>query len=233
MAGKSALVVCTSASKWGKALDKDSGAWYEEVACPYYVLKEAGVDVTLASPAGGAIPIDAGSKAEMFMTEHTKRFDGDDEALKALANSAKLADVDASKFDCVYLAGGHATYTDFPDSKELIAIVEGFYAAGKVVAADCHGPVGLVNCKKPDGTPLVADLAVTGFADSEEQAVGLDPVACDVLPFSLEQKFVSLGGKFAKAGDWSSHALVAGNLITGQNPQSSEAVAKAIIAALA
>ena len=233
MSGKKVLLVCTSASKWGKDQDKDSGAWYEEVACPYYVFKDAGLSVVIASPLGGPIPIDAGSKADAFMTDYTRKFDADADALAVLSSSTKLSDVDAATFDAVYLAGGHATYTDFPDNKELIAIVETLYNAGKVVAADCHGPVGLVNCKKADGTPLVSGLNVTGFLDTEEQAVGLDPVKCDVLPFSLQQKFTELGGNFQAGADWSSNAVSAGKLITGQNPQSSEQVAQAMLTALA
>jgi putative intracellular protease/amidase len=136
--------------------------------------------------------------------------------------------VDAASLDCLYLAGGHGCCSDFVSEATLKTAVEAVYAAGKIVAADCHGPIGLAQCVKPDGTPLVAGLAVTGFSDSEEGVVQ----QTGNVPFLIEAKFKEQGGLYESAADWNSKVCVAGNLITGQNPQSSDACAEAVVAAL-
>lgn len=219
------VIVTTSACKMCK---HDTGLWLEEAAAPYYAFLDKKYEVVMASTAGGPVPIDAGSMGEGFFTEACKKFMHDPAAVGALSHTVKLADIDLSTVDALYFAGGHGTCTDFVDNADIKNAIEKAYAANKVVAADCHGPVALAQCNKPDGTPLVKGLAVTGFSNSEEDAVQMSG---DV-PFLIETKFKEQGAKFSKGDDWSSHVQVDGKLITGQNPQSSEACAAAVIAAL-
>lgn len=200
------------------------------MAEPYYIFAEAGFKVTIGSPAGGAVPIDANSVKGDVFNATAKRFMHDGDAIAALSHSVKLSAEMASEFECVYLAGGHGCCVDFvgPKAVALVAIVEQMYAAGKVVAADCHGPMGLLECKKADGTALVAGLEVTAFTNVEEvQAGAMDwVVANSRLP---ETAFIELGATFVKGEPWSSFVAVAGNLVTAQNPQSGEACAHKVV----
>jgi len=224
---KKILVVATSADKMGEL---PTGAWLEEVAAPYNKFTEGGMEVTIASTKGGEIPIDAGSKGENFYTEDCKKFEADTKAMELMKTSIALDTLAASvtDFDAVYFAGGHGTCVDFPDNATVISVIETMYKAGKVVCLDCHGPIALTNCKKENGEPLVKGLKVTGFTDSEEKAVGLD----GKVPFLVEAKFRELGADFQAAADWNPNVAVDGNLITGQNPQSSVGCAEAVLAAL-
>lgn len=201
--------------------------WYEELACPYYVFKEAGFDVVVASVHGKPIPVDEGSKADQWQTEYTKRFSADAEAMATLDKPVALADIKDLPA-CVYLTGGHGTYADYHDAP-LVEIIEKVYAAKGVVAADCHGPTGLVTPKKPDGTPLVAGHKLTAFTDVEEDQVGLTAG----VPYLLEKKLRELGCTFECKDPWNSCAVTDLPLVTGQNPQSSEECARACIAAMA
>jgi putative intracellular protease/amidase len=150
----------------------------------------------------------------------------DADAIGELSHSKKLASIDLSSgVDAIFLCGGHGTCTDFYISADLKNAIETLYAADKVVAAVCHGPMGLTHCTKPDGSPLVKDKVVTGFKDSEEIAVQLQ----NVVPFMLETKLKELGAKYESTDDWNSHVCVDGKLVTGQNPGSSAAIAAAII----
>mmetsp|Transcript_22324 Transcript_22324/g.26857 ORF Transcript_22324/g.26857 Transcript_22324/m.26857 type:complete len:230 (-) Transcript_22324:196-885(-) len=228
--GKQVVIISTSASTF--AGDLPTGVWLEELATPYYLFKDAGFEVTVASPAGGPIPVDAGSMGEGFFTDACKKFMHDAEAVGKMSHSVKLATLEPkiTDYDAIYLAGGHGTCTDFVDNAVLKSCIEKMYStAGKAVAADCHGPIALAQCTKADGSPLVKDLKCTAFSNSEEAAVQLT----EKVPFLLETKFKELGAKFETGGDWTSHAVVDGALITGQNPQSSEACAKALLAAVA
>jgi putative intracellular protease/amidase len=203
--------------------------WLEELATPYYAFKEAGFEVVVASPAGGPIPIDKGCMAPMFFSEECKKFMHDGDAIGALCHSVKLdtiafpADVDA-----IYMPGGHGACVDFINNPTLKSAIETMYNAGKIVSTVCHGPICLCDCTKSDGSPLVQGLTVTGFADSEEAAVG----KTELVPYLIETRFKEQGANYEKADDWNSKVCVAGNLITGQNPQSSGDAAKAVIAAL-
>ncbi len=234
-ASKKVLIVNTSAPYFGPKNDIPTGVWLEETSTPYYVFKEAGFAVELASIAGGPIPIDNGSVNGGFFVESAKKFLHDPEALQALSHSTKLADITAQadfleKYDCLYLSGGHGTCNDFHDNAVLKSAIEKFYAAGKTVCADCHGPIALAQCVGADGkTPLVSGKKCTGFTNSEEAAVGQTAN----VPFSIEDKFKEQGGLYEVGGDWTEKVVVDGNLITGQNPQSSEGCAKAVVAALA
>jgi putative intracellular protease/amidase len=182
----------------------------------------------LASPAGGQPPLDPKSYAPDFQTDDTRRFDSDQEAQQALANTTALADVCADDFDAVFYPGGHGPLWDLHDDAHSIALIEAFIASGKPVAAVCHAPAVLLKVKDTAGEVLVKGKKVTGFSNSEEAAVGLT----DVVPYLLEDELIAAGGLYQKADDWTSLALTDGLIITGQNPGSSAAVAQALLKAL-
>eukprot|EP01010_Urceolus_cornutus_P001117 NODE_1633_length_816_cov_234.529335_g1271_i0.p1 GENE.NODE_1633_length_816_cov_234.529335_g1271_i0~~NODE_1633_length_816_cov_234.529335_g1271_i0.p1 ORF type:complete len:245 (+),score=92.32 NODE_1633_length_816_cov_234.529335_g1271_i0:63-737(+) len=215
-------IVSTSATQMG---DHVTGSWLEETAAPYNVYVAAGLTVDIFSIAGGDIPVDAASKAEAFYTEDCTKFDADTTAQEKFRKSMPLAEYKVENYDAIHLSGGHGTCADFYNNAALYAAVDATYAAGKVVAAVCHGPNGILGCKKPDGTPLVEGKAVTGFTDEEEAAVGLT----EKVPVLLEKEMRRLGGKFVAAAAWSSNVQVDGKLVTGQNPQSSVALAEAVV----
>ena len=220
-------MVLTSHDRLGNTGEK-TGFWLEEFAAPYYVLKHAGLDVTLASPKGGQPPLDPRSDDPKSETEAMRRFKSDPAAKAALANTVKLSDVSADEYDAVFYPGGHGPLWDLSDDRDSIALIERIYAAGKPVAAVCHGPAAFRRAQAPDGTPLVRGKSVTGFSNTEEAAVGLT----DVVPFSVEDMLKQNGGEYSKAENWQPYAVTAGNLITGQNPASSEATAKALVGLL-
>jgi len=204
-----------------------TGLWLEELAAPYYKFKAAGFEVVIASPRGGPIPIDAASIKGDFFTAEAKKFMHDGEAFDALAHSNRLTAIDwtSAEIKAIFMCGGHGVEVDFVRSGILKKAIETMYAADKVVAAVCHGPVCLAQCKKPDKSPLVKGLEVTGFSNSEEAAVGLT----DKCAWLIEDKFKELEGVYKAGADWSSTVAVAGKLVTGQNPQSSVACAEAVI----
>jgi putative intracellular protease/amidase len=218
------LMVLTSHDRLGDT-GNPTGFWLEEFAAPYYVLKDAGADITVASPKGGAPPIDPKSDDPKAQTPAMNRFRNDPEAQRALENTIKLSTVSADDYDAVFYPGGHGPLWDLAEDKNSIALIERLYAAGKPVAAVCHGPAVLRHAKAPDGTPLVKGKSVTGFTNSEEDAVGLTKV----VPFLVEDALKANGGKYSKGADWADHVVADGNLITGQNPASSESTAKALL----
>ena len=185
--------------------------------------------MVVASPAGGAIPIDKGSLGAPFFTDLGKKFMHDAEAVGDLCHSVKLDTISfPGDFDCIYMPGGHGACVDYINNPTLKAAIETMYNAGKIVATVCHGPICLCECTKPDGTPFVQGKTVTGFTDSEEAAVGMT----SIVPYLIETKFKEQGANYQKADDWNCKVCVDGNLITGQNPQSSEGAAEAVIKAL-
>jgi putative cofactor-binding repeat protein len=218
------LMVLTSHDQLGDT-GKPTGFWLEEFAAPYYVLKDGGADITIASPKGGAPPVDPKSDDPKSETPATKRFKSDAEAQRALAKTVKLSTVSADDYDAVFYPGGHGPLWDLAEDRESIALIERIYATGKPVGAVCHGPSVFRRAKAPDGTPLVRGKAVTGFTNSEEDAAGL----CDVVPFKVEDELKAGGGRYSRAADWADHTVVDGNLITGQNPASSESAARALL----
>lgn len=218
------LIVLTSHDQLGDTGNK-TGFWLEEFAAPYYVLKDAGAAITLASPKGGQPPLDPKSDLPEFQTETTGRFHTDTAAQTQLANTRKLADVSADDFDGVFYPGGHGPLWDMPDNATSIALIEAFVKAGKPVGAVCHAPAVLVNVRGKDGEFLIKGKRVTGFANSEEDAVGLTTV----VPFLLEDKLKERGGNYSKGADWSPYVLVDGKLVTGQNPASSGPAAEALL----
>lgn len=221
------LMVLTSHDKLGDTGHK-TGFWLEELAAPYYAFKDAGAEITLASPLGGNPPLDPKSNEPDFQTEFTHRFEADTAAKAQLATTVKLDSVSQADFDTVFYPGGHGPLWDLAEDKHSIALIESFFAAGKQVAFVCHAPGVLRHVKAPDGQPLVAGRKVTGFTNTEEAAVGLT----DVVPFLVEDELIAKGGLYSKAADWSSYVVTDGLLITGQNPGSSEATAAQLIKAL-
>lgn len=221
------LIVLTSHDKLGDTGIK-TGFWLEEFASPYYHLKDAGVQVTLASPHGGQPPLDPKSNEPDFQTDDTRRFDDDQAAQNELAKTAKLSEMKVEEFDAVFYPGGHGPLWDLHNNSDSIALIEGFIAAGKPVATVCHAPAVLLKAKDQKGDPLVKGKKVTGFSNSEEAAVELT----NVVPYLLEDQLLALGGVYQKVEDWNSLAVVDGLIITGQNPGSSVAVAKELVKAL-
>ena len=222
------LMVLTSHDQLGDSGQK-TGFWLEEFAAPYYVFKDAGADLTLASPQGGQPPLDPKSDAPEAQTEATERFRQDRDAQAALAHTAVLASVTADDYDAVFYPGGHGPLWDLAEDRHSIALIEAFYGAGKPVAAVCHAPGVLRHPKTADGWPLVQNKGVTGFANSEEAAVGLT----EVVPFLVEDVLKKNGGHYTKGDDWQCHVVRDGHLITGQNPASSAASAQALLLLLA
>jgi putative intracellular protease/amidase len=208
-----------------EGMGRDTGSWYQELAAPYYLFQEAGYTVDIVSPAGGAAPIDIGSRDDQWMTEFTRKFEADEAAQAALKGTLKLEDVDASTYDAILCVGGHGGYVDFVDNKVVDNAIETIDRKNGTVIAVCHGPLALFGAKKADGTPLVAGRTVTGFTNEEETQVGL----ADKMKFLIEDKLTELGGKYVKLDAWSDHVVSDGNLITGQNNLSAEQVAKKAI----
>ena len=221
------LMVLTSHDRLGDT-GKKTGFWLEEFAAPYYVFKDAGADIALASPKGGQPPLDPKSDEADAQTDATRRFRTDSEANAALASTHVLADVATNDFDAVFYPGGHGPLWDLANDSDSIGLIESTYAAGKPIALVCHAPGALGKTRSADGSPLVKGKKVTGFSDSEEAAVGLT----DVVPFLLEDMLKQHGADYQKKADWEVHVVTDGNLITGQNPASSKAAAEALLAML-
>jgi len=215
------LMVLTSHDELGNT-GKKTGFWLEEFAAPYYIFHDAGVGITLASPKGGQPPLDPKSDDPTAQTADTARFKQDAGAQQALAQTVKLSSVSAEDFDAVFYPGGHGPLWDLAEDKLSITLIESFHAAGKPVALVCHAPGVLRHVKAEDGSPLVKAKRVTGFSDSEEDAVQLSKI----VPFLVEDELKRLGGLYSKGPDWSSFVLTDGNLITGQNPASSAEAAR-------
>ena len=218
------LIVLTSHDQLGNT-GKKTGFWLEEFAAPYYVFKDAGAAITLASPKGGQPPLDPKSDLPESLTELTKRFRKDKAAQAELANTKKLSDVSADDFDAVFYPGGHGPMWDMPDNKISIALIEAFVKADKPIGAVCHAPAAIVNVRGKDGEYLVKSKHVTGFTNAEEEAVGLS----NVVPFLLEDRLKERGGLYSKGADWAPYVQVDGKLVTGQNPASSRPAAQELL----
>lgn len=221
------LMVLTSHAELGDTGEK-TGFWLEEFAAPYYVLKDAGHDITLASPKGGQPPLDPKSDAPDAQTDATRRFKADDAAQAQLAATEVLGEIDPAGFDGVFYPGGHGPLWDLAEDVDSKALIEATIAAGKPVALVCHAPAALKNVTTPDGAPLVRGRQVTGFTNGEEAAVKLT----DVVPFLLEDMLKAKGGDYSKGPDFQPYVVTDGLLITGQNPPSSEPAAEALLKAL-
>lgn len=222
------LMILTSHDQLGDT-GKKTGFWLEEFAAPYYAFLDAGAKVSLASPVGGQPPLDPKSDEPSSQTHDTARFRKDSAAQAALASTLKLRTIQPAEYDAVFYVGGHGPLWDLAEDPASIALIEVMYTAGKPVAAVCHGPGVLRRPRRQDGQPLVAGKNVTGFTNGEEEAVQLTKV----VPFLVEDELKRLGGNYSKVADWQPYAVVDGNLVTGQNPASSVAVAKEVLKLLA
>lgn len=224
---KKILFVLTSHDQLGDTGAK-TGFWIEEFASPYYLLKDKGMEVVLASPKGGQPPIDPKSASADFMTPATERFNNDTATQEALSKTLKLENINEAEYDAVFYPGGHGPLWDLAEDKNSIALIESFYQNNKPIGAVCHAPAVFKHVKNEDGSPLVKDKKVTGFTNTEEEAVQLT----DIVPFLVENMLKENGGIYSKAEDWSPYAVTDGLLVTGQNPASSELVAEQLLAML-
>jgi putative intracellular protease/amidase len=220
-------MILTSHSKLGNTREK-TGFWIEEFATPYYVLADAGAKITIASPRGGQPPVDPKSELKDAQTPSTERFFKDFDVIDKVAHSLKLSDIKEADFDAVFYPGGHGPLWDLATDKNSIQLIEAFYNHQKPIAFVCHSPAALVNVKAKNGEPLVKGKAITGFSNTEEEAVKLTKV----VPFLLEDELTKQGAQYSKGDDWASYVKQDGLLITGQNPGSSEAVATLLLESL-
>ena len=221
------LMILTSHDKLGDT-GKKTGFWLEEFAAPYYVFKDAGAEVTLASPKGGHPPLDPTSDADDAQTEATNRFKGDEAAQSDLANTVVLSTVAAEGFDAVFFPGGHGPLWDLSEDADSIKLIESFAANDRPIGAVCHAPAVFRHPKGADGKSVVAGKTVTGFTNTEEDAVGLS----EVVPFLVEDMLKANGGAYEKGPDWASFVVTDGKLVTGQNPASSEEGARKLLGLL-
>ncbi|WP_029006243.1 type 1 glutamine amidotransferase domain-containing protein [Azorhizobium doebereinerae] len=221
------LIILTSHAALGDT-GKPTGVWFEELATPYYTFVDAGAQVDIVSIDGGKVPIDPASLKPKGENEPSvERFLADQTAMQSVAASRKVTDVSSETYDAIFLPGGHGTMWDLPRSGDLAALLSKAWAQGKVLAAVCHGPAGLVNVKDTDGKPVVSGRRVAGFSNSEETAAGLEKA----VPFLLESRLRELGGRYESGPDFQPFALSDGRLVTGQNPSSSEETARLTLVA--
>ena len=226
-AKKPILFVVTSHNQLGDT-GKPTGLWLEELATHYYLFKEAGFDIEMASPKGGEPPVDPTSQEAAYTTEATRRFEYDFSAKEVFLNSLLLEDVHAEDFSAVFYPGGHGPLWDLVSNKHSIALIESFWQQGKPVSAVCHAPIVLVNAKTKNGDYLIDNRRVTGFSNTEESAVGLT----EVVPFLVEDTLKARGAQYSRADDFAPHVVQEGMLVTGQNPASSAEVAKRVLSLL-
>lgn len=218
------LMVLTSHDRLGDT-GKKTGFWLEEFAAPYYALKDAGAEITLASPKGGQPPLDPKSDEPDAQTDATRRFKTDEAAQKELASTHRLSDVQAQDFDAVFYPGGHGPLWDLAEDRASIALIEAFAQADKPIGAVCHAPAVFRHVRGADGDFLIKGRKVTGFTNTEEEGVGLT----EVVPFLLEDMLKANGGNYSRGDDWQPHVVTDGKLVTGQNPASSEGAAEALL----
>ncbi|WP_299157152.1 type 1 glutamine amidotransferase domain-containing protein [uncultured Tenacibaculum sp.] len=221
---KKVLFVLTSHEDLGNTGYK-TGFWIEEFAAPYYLLKDKGVAITLASPKGGQPPIDPKSNEPDFQTPATVRFNEDEQIQQIIANTIKLSEIKENDYDAVFYPGGHGPLWDLAEDKDSISLIESFYKNNKPVAAVCHAPAIFKHTKGTNGKPLVNEKRVTGFSNTEEEAVQLT----EIVPFLVEDMLKANGAVYSKSTDWHPYVIEDGNLITGQNPASSELVAEKLL----
>ena len=220
----SILMVLTSHDELGDTGNK-TGFWLEEFAAPYYVFRDAGLDVTLASPAGGQPPLDPSSDEEDAQTDATARFKSDEEAQEALANTKRLDQIDPSDHDAVFFPGGHGPMWDLAENDTAAALLVNFFERDRPVGAVCHGPAVFNSLSKSDAKRFLGDKTLTGFTNTEEAAVGLT----DVVPFSLADRLRERSASFEHGKNWEPFVIMDGKLVTGQNPASSTPAAEALL----
>lgn len=221
------LMVLTSHDQLGDT-GKRTGFWLDEFAAPYYVFKDAGATITLASPKGGQPPLDPSSDTADAQTDATKRFKADDAAQKVLAHTERLASVSADGFNAIFFPGGHGPLWDLAEDADGTALIEAFASNDRPIGAVCHAPAVFRHPKGKDGKPLVSGKTVTGFTNTEEEGVGLTKI----VPFLVEDMLKANGGNYRKGDDWASFVVSDGKLVTGQNPASSAEAARQLMALL-
>jgi putative intracellular protease/amidase len=221
------LIIATSHEQLGNT-GRKTGLWLEELAVPYYIFLDAGAAITLASPKGGTIPLDPKSESIIASTTTIRRFQKDLEAMSSLNHSLPLDTLKAADFDAIFLTGGHGPMWDFPENNSLQQLVEDFYRQHKTIGAVCHGVAALVSPKNELGTALIKGKYLTAFSNTEEQGSGLT----EIVPFSLESTLVASGAFYSKGANYTSHVVIDGNIITGQNPASAQEVARKMLALL-
>ena len=221
------LIVLTSHSELGNTGEK-TGFWIEEFASPYYVLADAGAEITIASPKGGQPPVDPKSELVDAQTPSTERFYKDNILIDKVAHTQKISDIKEADYDAVFYPGGHGPLWDLATDRNSIELIEAFYNHQKPIAFVCHSPAALVNVKAINGEPLIKGKELTGFSNTEEEAVQLTKV----VPFLLEDELKKQGAHYSKGDDWAPYVKQDGLLITGQNPSSSEATAKLLLTTL-
>lgn len=223
------LIVLTSHGQLGETqlgnVEGKTGFWIEEFAAPYYLFEHAGYEITLASPQGGQPPIDPKSDTDDTQTTAVVRYKHDVELLKKMAHTVPLSEIAAIDYDAVFYPGGHGPLWDLVNDTHSIALLENFWKAKKPIAVVCHAPAALLHIKDEKGDFVLKGKKITGFSNSEEAAVQLTKV----VPFLLEDELKMKGATYSKTGDWASYVVKDGLLITGQNPASSEGVAKELI----
>jgi len=224
MEAQKVLIITTSHNTLGETGEK-TGIWLEELAAPYYVFYDAGATITIASPKGGEVPLDPKSEHEDASSKDVRRFQHDEFALHSIKHSIPLKDINEEDYDAVFLPGGHGPIWDFPKNTVLKTLLESFHRKQKPMGLVCHGVAGLVSLHNTEGDPLVKNLKLTSFSDTEEEAAGLT----QVVPFLLESKLRSLGAIYHKGADFTDYVVADGNIITGQNPASSADAAMEIL----
>ncbi|WP_421784163.1 type 1 glutamine amidotransferase domain-containing protein [Kiloniella litopenaei] len=221
------LMIVTSHEDFGSS-GRKTGLWLEELAAPYYRFKEAGADITLASPLGGQPPVDPASLGDDFQSDDTRRFTDDSEAQDLLANTKPLSSLKADGFDAVFYPGGHGPLYDLTDDVHSLALLRSFNADQRPIGTVCHGVTALIKATDANDAPIVEGREITGFTDSEEAAAG----ATEIVPFSVEQELVKAGAIFKSANDWADYSIRDGHIVTGQNPGSSDSTARLLLDAL-
>ena len=224
MSDMKVLIVLTSHDQLGNT-GRKTGFWLEELAAPYYVFRQTEADITLASPKGGQPPLDPKSNQPEFQTDNTRRFEKDAAAMRALANTVRLSEINYKDFDAVFFPGGHGPLWDLTNDPNAHALIENMLAASKPVALVCHAPGILTKVKAPNGDPIAKGRTVTGFTNSEEADVHL----VEVVPYLLEDELKKQGATFSMKANWAVFAVQDGLLVTGQNPPSSNATARKLL----
>ncbi len=225
--GRRILLVATNHDVLGEGGDP-TGVAISEVTEPYYDFLDAGIQVDLASPRGGVIPVDPQTLFWVMSTPSVDRY-REDPALQAkLENSIPIAEVDASDYDAIFLAGGWGAAYDLGYSEELGEKITEANANGAVIGGVCHGPLGLLQAKAPDGSPLVAGRRMTAVTDKQVQELGID-----VTPQHPERELRAAGAVFesdtAFRDVFATHVVVDKNLVTGQNQNSGGAAAQSVM----
>jgi putative intracellular protease/amidase len=215
------LFITTSHDKLGDTNGR-TGVWLEEIAAPYYIFKDAGVEMAIASPLGGEVPLDPKSQSIIVATPSTKRFLKDEVAMSFLSRSVRVEEIDGSGYDMIFLPGGHGPMWDLPGNEPLRHLLESFYNGKKLIAAVCHGVAGLISMQNDKGELVIKGKRLTGFSNTEEESTGL----AAVVPFLLETRLVELGVDYSRKDDYMNYVVTDGNIITGQNPSSSAETAR-------